>query len=397
MSKKIKSFLEKIEDRETEIQDSINLKLEKGLELSDDELDNYSLTEDDEEVLSILKRVVDGENVPGFDFKDFLASPSAKVLIPKVIIAAARKASEPIYLASKFFKKIRLKNGNSIIQPEFGHARAFDVAEGAEIPQIAIEWQTSKNGLLTVGKSGVRIQYSDELMNDVEFDVLGMLAAEASRALACLKEQKAFTEFSAHGHTVFDNDLYHYDPIKFANARTTGIDELGQENDTMGPDDYLDLIIALYNNGFSATNLIMHPLAWPAFYKTGVVGGLNAYFDREAKREVPAGSPKIGPESIQGRLPFAFNLDLSNFAALDKRRKTFDITAVDSNNVGVMLIKDDVKTENFRNAARDINDIKMVERYGYGVQHEGNAICQAKNISMSKSYPRPERVVVVNK
>lgn len=224
-----------------------------------------------------------------------------------------------------------------------------------------------------------------------------MLVKEAARALACLKEQKAFTEFTAHGHTVFDNDLYHYDQAKWAEARTTGVDEMGIENDTMSPDDYLDLVLTLYNNGFTPTDLTMHPLAWPAYYKTGITGGLTAYYDREAKRELPKGAPKIGPESIQGRLPFAFNLTLSNFCNIDKVRKTFDIKCLDANNVGMMLVKDDIKTENFRNPARDINDLKMVERYGFGVQHEGNAITQARNISMSKSYPRPERVIVVDK
>lgn len=133
MSKKIKSFLKSVSDREEALQKSVMEKLELELELEDAELDSYILTEDDEQVLDILKRVVDGETVPGFDFKDFLASPSAKTLIPKVIVAAARTASEPVYFASKMFKKIRLKNGAAIIRPEFGHTRAFDVAEGQEI------------------------------------------------------------------------------------------------------------------------------------------------------------------------------------------------------------------------------------------------------------------------
>lgn len=223
-----------------------------------------------------------------------------------------------------------------------------------------------------------------------------MLSAEAGKALARHKEQKAFTEFTSHGHTVFDNKLAKLSP-EYKDAATTGLDYEGLPNDTMSIDDHLDLIIALYNNGYICTNMVMHPLAWPAYAKTGFTGGLTAHYDREAKRETPKLGYKFGPESIQGRVPFGFNVELSNFAPIDKVDKTFDITCVDASNVGVLIQKEDIKTTAFEDLSRDIHNLKFVERYGYGVHNEGNAICTAKNISISKSYPTPERVYVTNK
>lgn len=38
---------------------------------------------------------------------------------------------------------------------------------------------------------------------------------------------------------------------------------------------------------------------------------------------------------------------------------------------------------------------KMVEKYGFGTKDEGRAVALAKNISMNKSYPRPQRVQVL--
>ena len=38
----------------------------------------------------------------------------------------------------------------------------------------------------------------------------------------------------------------------------------------------------------------------------------------------------------------------------------------------------------------------MVEKYGYGCKDEGRAVALAKNISMAKSFPRPQRVQVLN-
>lgn len=392
-----KNILDSIKDYEKNIQDNVQAKLNKGEILTDSELRAYKLTDEDTQMFEVLKRVADGETIPGFDFTDFLASPQAKVLIPKVIIGAARKSADPIYLASKFFKSIRLKSGQAVMFPEFGVMRAYDVAEGAEIPQETIDWQTNSNNMIKVGKSGLRIQYSDELFKDTEFDIVGMLVSEAGRAMARHKEQKAFTEWLSHGWTVFDNNLRKADPVKYEAAGTTGLDFEGNMNDTMSIDDYLDLIIACYNNGFTPSDLVIHPLAWTAFAKQGLSGGLSAPYDRESHREKPDGSFKVGPESIQGRLPFSFNVNLSPFAPIDKKNKTFDMFCVDKNNVGVQIVKDDIKTDSFVDPTRDITNIKLIERYGFGVLHEGRAICSAKNISMSKSFPTPERAIILNK
>jgi hypothetical protein len=211
-------FLERFKNYENSIQDEIQRKITVGEELTDFDLKAYKLTDEDKEMAEVLTKLQDGANIPGFTVKDFLASPSAKVLIPQVIIGAARKAADPVYLASQFFKQITLKNGQAVMFPEFGVMRAYDVAEGQEIPQESIDWQVSTNNLIKVGKSGLRIQYSDELFKDVEFDIVGMLVSEAGRAMARHKEQKAFTEWLAHGWTVFDNNLRKKDPVKYAAA-----------------------------------------------------------------------------------------------------------------------------------------------------------------------------------
>lgn len=389
--------LENIKEYEKNIQDNVQAKLAKGEILTDADLKAYKLTDEDVQMMEVLKRVADGEDVPGFQLNDFLASPSAKILIPKVLIGQARKAADANYLASNFFKKIKLKNGQAVMFPDFGVMRAYDVAEGQEIPQESIDWQLNTNGLIKVGKSGLRVQYSEELLKDCEFDVVGMLVYEAGRAMARHKEQKAFTEWLSHGWTVFDNNLRKLDPVKYEAAGTSGVDYDSNLNDTMSIEDYLDLILAVYNNGFTCSDLVMHPLAWIPFAKNGFTGSLTAPYERETKRELPNSSFKMGPESIQGRLPFSFNVNLSHFAPIDKQAKTFDFFAVDRNNVGVLIQKDDIKTDQFADPSRDIYNIKFVERYGFGVNHEGRAICSAKNISMAKSFATPERVIMINK
>lgn len=374
---------------QTELQD----KLRHGQFLTDAELDMYQLTEDDLKIQEAWTKTLDGQRVPGFSFKDFLASPSAKVLIPRVIIGTMRQAADPVYLASKFYKKVRLQNGQAVLFPSIGVMRAHEVAEGQEIPEETVDWQLHKNSMIHVGKTGVRIQYSDELKSDLEFDLVSVLLQEAGRAMARLKEQKAFDEWLRHGWTVFDNNLRSVNP----NAGTTGVDFEGNINDTLSIDDILDLIIAVYNNEYTPTDLIMHPLVWSVFAKNGLTGSLTAPYDKNVKREMPNAQFKLGPESIQGRLPFAFNVNLSPFAPIDVYNKTFDIFCVDGNNVGVQIVKDELKTEEFRDPSRDLNNIKVIERYGFGTYNEGRAICSAKNISMARSYAIPERVYTIQK
>ena len=375
--------------RQKEFQDK--LKSREGY-LNDDEIDLYQLTDTDKKIMTAFSDYIGGKSVPGFNFKDFLASPSAKVLIPRVVIGTMRQAADPVYLASKFYKKIRLKNGEAIMFPSIGVMRAHRVAEGQEIPEETVDWQLHKSSLIHVGKFGVRIAYTDELQSDLEFDLLSVMLAEAGRAMARLKEQGAFDEWLRHGWTVFDNAFR----ASIPQAGTTGVDFDGNYNDTLSIDDLLDLIIAVYNNEYTPTDLVMHPLVWTCFARNGLTGSLTAPFDRETKRELPNAQFKLGPESIQGRLPFAFNVNLSPFAPIDRAAKKFDMFCVDANNVGVLIQKDDLKTENFRDPARDINNVKIVERYGYGTYNEGRAICSAKNISMEKGYATPERVITLS-
>lgn len=127
------NFLDNIKDYQEKIQRNVETKLAKGAELTDEEVELYSLTDTDGELLDMLTKIQDGGSISGFTLNDFLATPQAKVLIPRVVVGAMRKAADPVYLASSFFKKIRLKHGQAVVFPSIGVMRAHDVAEGQEI------------------------------------------------------------------------------------------------------------------------------------------------------------------------------------------------------------------------------------------------------------------------
>jgi hypothetical protein len=314
----------------------------------------------------------------------FLSTPSAQVLIPKIIIGNVRRAAEPNYLVSKLLKKVRMPNASAVVMfPSVGPLRATpNLGETQEIPIQSVDWQVHRGTEIRVGRHGIRLQFSEDEINDSQWDVLGISLDEAGRAMARLKEEISFMEMMSHAHIVFDNSLRAVEP----QAGTTGLDVDGNFNDTMSAEDFLDIIIAVMHNGYTPTDLIMHPLVWAVFAKNGLTGaygkapeGANASF-------------QLGPQSIQGRIPFALNVLLSPFHPIDYQRRLFDIMCVDRNRIGILLEKQPLKTVDFQNPPRDIRNIQITEKYGVGIYDEGKAICVAKNISMEKTYPEAIRV-----
>lgn len=368
------------------LQEQLRLKLNNREQLTEAEVRALELTEDEETTLSEFKRMAEGENPEGdFRLREFLATPSAQVLIPRVVVGAMREAAEPLYVGTKMLQKIRLQSGQSMIFPSIGIMRAYDVAEGQEIPEDTIDWQTHETPEIRVGKSGIRIRVSDEMIKDSQWDIVSMMIKQAGRAMARHKEQKAFYQFRKHGHTVFDNYLRSTTP----EAGTTGLDKNGNYNDTFSAEDFLDLMIAMMSNEYTPTDVLLHPLSWTVFAKNELMGNLQANpYGNYPVKGAPS-SLKLGPDSIQGRLPFNFNVQLSPFIPFDKKARRFDVYAVDRNNIGVLLVKDDLTTEEWSEPARGLKNMKMIERYGIGILNQGKAIAVAKNISMDKSYAEP--------
>lgn len=351
--------------------------------MSTEEILNRPLSDIEVTMVETLKKQMAGEEViKGVSMKEFLATPSAQIMVPRVIIGTMRSVAEPLYVGSNMLRKIRLKQGSSMIFPYMGIMRAADVAEGQEIPEDTVDWAFMETPTIRVGKSGIRIRITDELITDSQWDVVAMLIEQAGRAMARHKEQKCFNAFSSHGHNIIDNSIRATHP----EAGTTGLAYDGTMNNTMSVEDFLDMIIAVIVNEYNPTDILMHPLTWTTFAKNGLLGALGH------APESAVGNIPMGPGSIQGRLPFAFNVNLSPFIPIDKVAKTFDMYVVDKNNIGVLLVKQDLTTDQFDEPARDIRNIKTIERYGFGILNEGRAVVTAKNISMAKSYPEMMRV-----
>jgi hypothetical protein len=231
------------------------------------------------------------------------------------------------------------------------------------------------------------------------------------------------------GVTVFDN-LF---PSQSAKGVCTGRDLEGNANGAVTMDDLFDAFGQVVTQGFMPNTLLMHPLTWTAFVKDAQLrafalmnggGTFFASWTGNPAGRAPwdnAGQGGMGVSSGQNILPgqtdgghaggtaaaphglgasalldypqtlnsapvlpsyfnLPFRIIVSPFVPFDPRRKLTDIYMFDSNELGVLIVDEELTTENFDDPARDMQKIKLRERYGIGILHEGQAIAKLANV-----------------
>lgn len=347
-----------------------------------------------ERYIAQLEAEANGEKVNDkITFREALSTPDLSQFLQTTIIDVIKDTAEPMYIASAMFKPVRITEGRSIIFPAMSDIKADRVPEMGNYPQetVDVNWQESSTEV-SVQKVGLIVRVSDEMISDSQWDVIGVMLQKAGRAMARYKEEWCFREFSRHGHCIKD-------PVKAKdtsdpNNAMLAVHGLGEDykpNDTLSVEDFIDLMIGNIANGYTTTDIIMHPLVWPIFAKNPLLDRMTV-----AAFGGPNNTINITPDVVQGKLPFAVNITLSPFVPFNIEDKIFDMYVVDRNEVGILLIKEDISTEQWDNPERDIRALKIKERYAPGILNNGRAICVAKNIAYAQTYKKPEVVRMLN-
>lgn len=347
--------------------------------------------------------------------QETLTTTDTMKLIPKVIEGQLREAAEPEYLGTRFMSKIKVEGNASTVYviPVAGELVASEVSEGGRYNEDYIDFNTIENSALEVRvkKIGLKVNITEEAISDSSWDLLGINIRKMGRAMARYKEEWVFENFSNHGHILFDNNLR----VQMPEAGTTGRAADGTFNDTLSVEDFLDLVLSLMGNGFVPTDVIMHPLTWVVFARNAMIGnglsfgalGGTGVHPWGAVQGTPgfAGLAATGagqkmimrPEEVQGRLPVPLTINFSPFVHFDKVNKLFDMYCIDRSEVGVIVQKEELSTENWTDPERDIRSMKVKERYGVGIINNGRAITVSRNIAVAPSHPTPPTVRVETK
>lgn len=346
--------------------------------------------------------------------REALMSTDTVRLIPKVIEGQLREAAEPEYLASKFMNVIHVEGNNSAVYvvPVVGEIFASEVTEGGRYNEQNLDFNTVENGQLEirVKKYGLKVTISEEAIQDSSWDIYGINVRKMGRAMARLKEENCFNAFSNHGHILFDNDKRE----QFPEAGTTGRDADGSYNDTLSVEDFLDLVLALMGNNRVPTDIIMHPLTWVIFARNSMIGngltfgafGGNQVHPWGATQGTPGfaglsseeGPQKLimRPDQVQNRLPVPLAINFSPFVRFDKLKKRFDMYCIDRSEVGVIVEREGLSTDDWNDPERDMRMLKVKERYGVGILDNGKGIAVARNIAVAPTYPLPPELRIQN-
>ena len=153
------------------------------------------------------------------------------------------------------------------------------------------------------------------------------------------------------------------------------------------------------------TDIIMHPLCWVIFAQNSMIGNGMTYGAFGGNQVHPWGAVQgtpgfaglaadgdgqkliMRPEQVQGRLPMPIQVNLSPFVNFDKINKKFDMYCLDRANVGVIVEKEGLSTDNWTDPERDIRLLKVKERYGVGITNNGRGITVARNLAVAPTYP----------
>ena len=359
----------------------------------------------------------DPESGGNVKLTDAISVPDAPMLLPKVMSNVVREAQEPLLVGASLLQRINYSYGQTITFPSVGALHAQDIAEGMEYPETRLE-MGGATVTATIGKSGLAVKVTEEMIRYSQFDVIGMHLRAAGRALARHKEQKIFNMVKALGVCVFDN----VNPTQSLKGVTTGRSLNGSPNGSLTMDDVFDCFAQVMTQGFMPNTLLMHPLTWVMFVKDPTLrmfalmsgggtffanhtGRVDQQFNPQASqgglgtgagqnvvapgdRSGPASASALGDFSqvmnsapvLPSYLGMSFRIIVSPFVPFDPRRRLTDIYMFDSSELGALIVDEEVTTDEFMDPRVDLRKIKLRERYAVSILHEGQAVATMKNV-----------------
>ena len=356
-------------------------------------------------VTVVDQKVKEMSKIEGLE--DAVETTSARLLIPRVITKVVKEAAEPFMIGMQLMRRINFSAGDSITFPASGGGMwAEDIPEGGEYPEQTLDFA----GMITakIGKSGLKVRITEEMLRFSLYDVMTMHVQSASRALIRHKEKKIFDLINSEGTTTFDNS-----GGASTYGTTTGRAISGLYNKTITLDDLFVMYADMLDAGFIPNVLLMNPMGWLIFARDGVMrnfGFMNGGSLWQSVQGQPGQGPTFGEGGVNmgpsagmetpGNLnpqastytpvpslfPAPLAVMVSPFIAFDATNRTTDIAMADRNELGLIVVDEDVVTESWNDPRRDIKSTKLRERYGLALDNQGEAVRWAKNVRIAKNY-----------
>ena len=352
-----------------------------------------------------------------FEFNDIMATPNAQYWMPKVVEEIMREPVEPMLIIPGLLDRIQYTPAARITFPAIGALVAYDLGEGQAYPEQQLNVAPGSI-TINVGKTGVAFKITEEMRKYSQFDVINMHIRAARRALDRHKEQKGMNYITAMGVTLFDNIT----PASSVYGTCTGRSITGVGNGSCRMEDLPKAYAHIMMQGYTPDTILMHPLTWSMWMadpllqtivkntgngmwfqphsmpksglpwasasqnKMGISGGYGQYTPPEnAGSETPTTPSEVDQNLtsapvIPSYFPHPLRVLVSPFVPFYEHNNTCDIMIFDSQNLGALVVDEDVSMDQWDDMSTDITKVKLKERYAFAIYEDGLAIGVMKNI-----------------
>lgn len=369
--------------------------------------------------------------------RDAISSSEITPLLQESMEILIREPVEPAMTITPLFTRVMAKGLNTqILAGAMGAVYAGDVQESGTYPEVNFQMGGAVSTAF-IGKSGIAASFTDEALRYSTFDIMSKNLELMGNAMVRHKEQKAVAFLKQLGTTLFDN----LNPAQSIYGVCTGrglVDNPAggsvlAPNGSLTMENLMRAMAHMSEEGFTPNVLLMHPLFYYTFINDPVLrnmmlahgGGsiFNPYTGDPGPRDPysngalgsrgpstgtrvvnprgtgtaggdPAGSITSVLERSQQmtsapRLPsyFPFNLQIivSPLCPYDPETETGDIFLLSSGNVGFHLVDEEATTVEWRDENTETVKIKIRERYGFAVAHEGQGVGVFKNVKRAEN------------
>ena len=361
--------------------------------------------------------------------RDLVRSSEITPLLQKATEIIIREPVEPNIVITGLYNKIQSMGLNTqVLAGAMGAVYAQDIQEHGQYPEVNFQIGGAVS-TAWIGKCGIAAAFTDEALRYSTWDIMAMNLRLMGQALVRHKEQKAASFLQALGTSLYDNRQ----PANSLYGVTHGRNSAMAGNGSMTMDDLMRGFAHMSQEGFTPNILLCHPLQFYSWLQDPVMrtmmlahgggdwfnlysgdpgprapwsnGGMGAMGPSAGRALVsPVAGNTLDPTNqnpsaveaysqnatsapnVPGYFPFNFRVVASPLVPFDMSREVGDVFLLSAGNVGFYMVDEDPQTVEWREENVDVVKVKIRERYGFAVAHEGQGVGVFKNVFAGRNY-----------
>ena len=365
-------------------------------------------------------------NFSGMSMKDATTAPDIRPLLQSSLEVIIREPVQPLITITGLYNRVKAQGlQTQVLAGAMGAVTADDIPEHGTYPEVMFQiggaMQTAH-----IGKAGLAASFTDEALRYSTWDIMALNLRQMGNALVRHKEQKAVSFLQLLGTELYNNAS----PATSIFGVTTGRGLDMAANGSLIMDDLFRGMAHMAEEGFHPDIILMNPLFFYLFMQDPILrtmmlqhgggdwfstwNGQAGPMDPWSNGGMGARGPSLGnvitrggnspgggtATGIAGRehgmtaeapiptgyFPWGMRVIVSPFVPFDPETQLGDIYLLSSGNVGFHLVDEDAVTVEWRDENVDVVKMKVRERYGFAVSHEGQGVGVFKNVKLARNY-----------